>query len=71
MEINLMTKNRARKNSTRTSRKEAIRAVEETLKRINFATYSKTVVKDVKKQAEIYDRVRARSLAAASNYVFH
>lgn len=51
--------------------KRAIQALEKTLAEINFPRYSERVVKEVADQAEIHDRIRARSLAAAPSYVLH
>lgn len=48
---------------------EAIKAVERTLKEMDFAEYSATVVRRVSEKAALYDRIRAKSLARAGNYI--
>ena len=52
-------------------RKAAVEAVEQTLAGIDLPRYSERVVKKVAAQAEVHDRIRAKSLAAAPSYVLH
>jgi hypothetical protein len=50
---------------------QAIRALERTLHEINFPRYAARVMREVRRKAEIYDRIRANSLRDARKIVFY
>jgi hypothetical protein len=57
-------------NRNRITRQDAaVQAVRRTLDRIDYSAYSAKVVRSVAAKAEIHDRIRARSLAGAANFI--